>query len=147
MIGQKKIKDEDLLAEIEDLLRSAPPRATISHDTDENLSWVGRVSAVIEAWDYLKSVTLHIALQNIRNVSARDSFVGYSELMTLIHQARHDLRMKSIGPVSVAVGSGGVFEYFDEMRNIIKMASSDISQVSHPLNGASSVKLSVKASK
>ncbi len=126
MIGQKKIKDEDLLAEIEDLLRSAPPRATISHDTDENLSWVGRVSAVIEAWDYLKSVTLHIALQNIRNVSARDSFVGYSELMTLIHQARHDLRMKSIGPVSVAVGSGGVFEYFDEMRNIIKMASSDI---------------------
>ena len=51
---------------------------------------------------------------------------GYAGVRMLLHQARHDLRMKSLGPVSVAVGGGGVFEYFDEMRKIIETASSDI---------------------
>ena len=45
-----------LLAEIEDTLRRMPPRATIRHETTENLDWFGRVSAVIEKWNPSKSV-------------------------------------------------------------------------------------------
>ncbi len=120
------MKDEDLLAEVEDLLRTTPPRSTIHHDSDENFGWLGRVSAVIEAWSVLKSIPLARALTNLRSGYLRPESEGYAQVMMLLHQARHDLRMKTVGPVSVAVGSGGVFEYFDEMRRIIETASNDI---------------------
>jgi len=42
------IGKEQLLAEVEELLRNMPPAATIQDDTAENYSWLGRVAAVIE---------------------------------------------------------------------------------------------------
>ncbi len=32
---------EQLLAEVEDLLKTMPPRPTIRHQIEENLSWLG----------------------------------------------------------------------------------------------------------
>ena len=46
--------------------------------------------------------------------------------MTLLHQARHDLRMKTVGPLSVQIPDGKPFDYFDEIRKITQMASSDL---------------------
>ena len=63
MLGdRKKLEDAELLAEIEDLLRNIPDSATISHDTDESYSWLGRVSAVIEMWSFPKYIPLGSAL-------------------------------------------------------------------------------------
>ena len=123
---RKQYNDESLLAEIEDLLRTAPPRATIRHETDENFSWLGRVSAVIENWNQMKSPALNLALTNMNNINARHASGGYRQLMTLLQQARNDLRMKSIGPVNVAIGAGGVFDYFDEIRKVIESAKTDV---------------------
>jgi hypothetical protein len=39
---------EQLLAELEDLLRTMPPKETLGLVTDENLAWLGRAAAVIE---------------------------------------------------------------------------------------------------
>jgi hypothetical protein len=44
---KKEISSERLLAEIDDLIRNMPPRATIRHETPENYSWFGRVAAVM----------------------------------------------------------------------------------------------------
>jgi len=46
--------------------------------------------------------------------------------MVLLHQVQSDLRMKTVGPVSIAVGSGAVFHYFDSLRKLIEEASKDI---------------------
>ena len=34
--------------------------------------------------------------------------------------------MKTVGPVSTAIGAGGVYDYFDEVRKFIESASVDL---------------------
>ncbi len=120
------MKHEELLAEVEDLLRNMPEHATIRHDTDENFSWLGRVAAVIEAWDSKKSILLGVYLNSFHSVMERESHDGLRKIITLLHQARHDLRMKTFGPMDVAIQKGMVFDYFDEIRKIIQIANKDL---------------------
>ncbi|MFH1992664.1 MAG: hypothetical protein ABIK98_09690 [Pseudomonadota bacterium] len=57
---------EQLLAEIEDLLRSMPPRQTIRHEIDKNLSWLGRASALIEQWSPPKALLFREYLNQLQ---------------------------------------------------------------------------------
>ena len=41
------MEKEQLLAEVEDTIRTMPPRGTIRHETTENFDWFGRAVAVI----------------------------------------------------------------------------------------------------
>ncbi len=120
------MNSEELLGEIEDILRTMPPRETLRHGTDENFAWLGRVSAVIEEWSLPKTIPLGAAMDQFHGQSARDAQEGLRKLLTLLHQARHDLRMKTIGPVNAAIGHGQVFDYFDEIRRIIEPAKEDL---------------------
>lgn len=120
------LSDEQLLAEVEDILRSMPPRETLRHPLDENFAWLGRASALIEAWDMPKMVLMRAAVDQFNGQGARDAHEGLRRILTLLHQARHDLRMKSVGPLNAAIGRGNVFDYFDELRKIIEPAAQDV---------------------
>lgn len=120
------MNQEELLGEVEDILRTMPDRATLRHPTDENFAWLGRVSAFVEAWDSPKQVSLSFAMNQFHGQMARDAQEGLRKILTLLHQARHDLRMKTIGPVNAALGYGDVFDYFDEIRKIIEPAKQDL---------------------
>jgi hypothetical protein len=120
------LSNEQLLAEIEDILRTMPARPTIRHDTEENFAWLGRVSAAIEQWDMPKAILLRGYLDQFHGIMAIQAGEGFRKVMTLLHQARHDLRMKTLGPMNVAVGHGMVFEYFDEIRKIVEVAKQDV---------------------
>lgn len=120
------MNQEELLGEVEDVLRTMPPRETLRHPTDENFAWLGRVSAFIEAWDFSKTISLGMAMRQFQGQMARDAQEGMRTILTLLHQARHDLRMKTIGPVNAAMGHGRVFDYFDEVRKIIEPAKQDL---------------------
>jgi len=117
---------EQLLVEAEDLLRTMPPRPTIRHQTEENLSWFGRASALVEQWNPDMTYLMLGYLERIHGVAATDANVALSGLMTLLHRAKHDLRMQTQGPVNVAVAHGMVFDYFDEIRKIIELAKQDL---------------------
>jgi len=117
---------EDLLGEVEDIMRTMPPRETLRHPNDENFAWLGRVSAFIEAWNLPKSIPLTMAMNQFHGQSARDAEEGFRKILTLLHQARNDLRMETIGPVNEAMGQGRVFDYFDEIRKIIEPAEEDL---------------------
>ena len=120
------MNQEELLGEVEDILRTMPPRETLRHPTDENFAWLGRVSAVIEAWNFSKSISLEMAMHQFQGQMVRDAQEGMRTILTLLHQARHDLRMKTIGPVNVAMGHSRIFDYFDEVRKIIEPAKQDL---------------------
>lgn len=120
------MNQEELLGEVEDILRTMPDRATLRHPTDENFAWLGRVSAFVEAWDAPKQIPLNAAMNQFHGQMARDAQEGLRKILTLLHQARHDLRMKTIGPVNAALGHGDVFDYFDEIRKIIEPAKQDL---------------------
>ncbi len=129
------MKEEELLGEVEDILRAMPSRSTLGDHNDENVAWLGRVSNFIEVWDPPKSISLGFAINEFRRqrpISA--SAVGLDQILTLLHQARYDLRMKTIGPVNTAIGQGDVFDYFDELRKLIETATRDLLFVDPYLN-------------
>jgi hypothetical protein len=115
------LTQEQLLAEVEDILRSMPPRETLRQALDENFAWLGRASALIEAWDMPKTIAMRAAVDQFNGQGARDAQEGLRKMLTLLHQARHDLRMKSVGPLNAAVGRGNVFDYFDEVRKSLNL--------------------------
>lgn len=122
-----KIPPAQLLNEIEDVLRTMPALDSFGNDTPEHISWLGRASAVVHAWDSAKAIVLfdgHVAKMNSR--SARDVEASAKPMLTMLHQARHDLCMRTQGPLSVNVETGGVFDYFDEIRKVIEAAKQDI---------------------
>lgn len=118
--------NEQLLAEVEDLLRTMPPRATLRHDTDENISWLGRAAALVEAWKPLNIVLFRSYLDQFHGRTAQNAAEGFRSMMTMLHQARTELRMQTLGPVNVAVQRGMVFDYFDELRKIIETAKQEL---------------------
>ncbi len=120
------MNDEQLLMELEDILRSIPSQQTITQPTSENFNWLGRTAAALEAWEAVKGGIAKVHIDNIQSSNIRMQFDGYRKLLTVIHQAIHELRMKTIGPLSVAVGTGGVFDYFDEIRKILESANEDV---------------------
>jgi hypothetical protein len=120
------IAPEHLLAEIQDIIRTMPPRPTIRHETAENLSWLGRASAAIHMWDPVRAITFNNHLAHVHAINAIEATQGLRNALTMLHQASHELRMRTVGPLTVAVGQGGVFDYFDEIRKVIESAKGDL---------------------
>ena len=122
------MKDEELLAEVEELLRTIPPQsAFMKQENDEdNDEWLGRVASVLSEWD-----SIRCAFENMReNIKAlqhnHNIRTTRRALRTLLVQSQHDLRMKTVGPLSIAVGANKPFIYFDEIRKITEQAREDL---------------------
>ena len=124
--------DEHLLAEVEDLLRTSPPRSAFmkQQDSEEVLGWLGRAGAVLEKWDFTKSgfISRHIRALLAEETMQMLSPPGpaYCGLRTLLFQAQHDLQMKTVGPLSTAIPAKKPFFYFEEVRKIIEQAREDL---------------------
>ena len=118
--------DEELLAELEDLLRTMPPRDRLGDDSADVLSWLGRAAAIISNWRPEMMISAQPHLTNIASPRARNYDEACKGLIVILNRARADLMMKTRGPLNVAVPSSMVFDYFDEIRKVIEVAKSDI---------------------
>ncbi|MFM7620409.1 MAG: hypothetical protein ACKO47_02240 [Alphaproteobacteria bacterium] len=116
------ITSNQIFAELEDLLRKMPSRCTIH----QNLDWFGRATAIIKRWDATEYKPFSLAIKNIQGRFAWQINVGFNEMMRILNYARHDLRLKTIGPLSQAIDQGSVFDYFDEIRKKIETAKKDV---------------------
>ena len=122
------MKDEELLAEVEKLLKTTPPlSAFMKKENDEdNDEWLGRVASVLSEWNSTRCVFANMhwyikALQQNHNIGT-----ARRALRTLLFESQHDLRMKTVGPLSIAVGANKPFTYFDEIRKITEQAREDL---------------------
>lgn len=121
----KDMSREQLLAEIDDLIRNMPPRATIRHETPENHSWFGRVAAVLSKWDSVRAIELRSNLAQIHGIGAREAHHAIQKILMMLNEARYDL-MLDTGNTSIAIEQGRVFDYFDEIRKIVEGASKQL---------------------
>jgi hypothetical protein len=117
---------EQLLAEVEDVLRTMPERKTIHHELPDNYAWFGRAAAIVAEWNPIKSGEFDSCVRQIHSPTAINTSQSLGGILTLLHRARHHLRLKAIGPLTVAIDKGGVFDYFDEVRKLIEEAQSDL---------------------
>lgn len=118
--------DLQLLSEIEDLLRTRPSLGTIGQYTDENFSWLGRVSAVINQMGVAREPSFYLTMDKVNDANVLRSSTGYREIMIALNRARHELKMKTVGPTNVAIPQGAVFDYFDEIRKAIEAATQEV---------------------
>lgn len=115
-----------MLLELDDILRNRPPRETIRHDTDENFAWLGRAAAAITLWKPHKSIQVEGYISDIQQTLGAGAAKGYSNVLIILHQARADLMMQLEPQTNVAIDQGQVFAYFDQIRKILELATSDI---------------------
>src|SRR5688572_5568972 len=126
MVMSNTMKKDQLLSEIEDLLRTMPAVETLHLVTGENIAWLGRLKAVIEVWNLAKAFNLDLAITDLHKGFAQPLYSALTTIQIMLHEARHDLRMKTIGPLNTAIGKGLVFDYFDEVRKLIEPARKDL---------------------
>jgi hypothetical protein len=119
------MKKDQLLAEIDEILRTMPPRESLVGGGDENGPWLGRAAAAINRWNIAYDAAVTIAVEGVQSGSMLSAPRGISKLLGLLHQARADLRME-VGPLTVVVAQGQVFDYFDEVRKVIEPAQSEV---------------------
>lgn len=122
-----KITPDQLLFEVEDILRSMPESQSLGNDSGDVLAWIGRASAAIHAWDPIKAAVIfdrHVG--KLGSTYGREFTPAVRGVLVMLHQAQHDLRMRTVGPLSVGVSKGELFEYFDELRKVVELARSDI---------------------
>src|SRR5260370_38794965 len=113
------ISREQLLAEVEETLRTTPPKATRRHDTDENLRWLGRAGNIIDLWQPGKNQLFNEYLRQYHKLMAHESTEGFRQITILLHQEQNDLLMRTLGPANVAIAQARVFEYFDEVSKCL----------------------------
>lgn len=119
--------NEELLGEVEDLLRTAPTRDTIKQSDEQNLAWFGRAGALVDAWNSVQGNVFRTLVDRFYTAyTPREYHPILNQIMIVLQQARHDLRMKTSGPISTAIGHGMVFDYFDELRKIVEGARRDV---------------------
>jgi hypothetical protein len=126
--NQKRIERENaaLLAEIEDVIRTMPPRSVLRQDVPEAFGWIGRAVAAVQLWDSVAGERARSYAEQMRHMIAAPAEQGYQHLMVVLHQARSSLRFQTLGPINSAIGQGEVFDYFDEIRKIIELATADL---------------------
>ena len=73
-----------------------------------------------------KAIYLNPAINQFHGRDALAAQEGFRQIMTLLHEARHSLRMRTVGPLNAAIGKGSVFDYFDEVRKIVEPAAKDV---------------------
>ena len=118
--------NEQLLAEIEDLIRTTPSLEELTEATEDSVAWLGRVCAAIEGWNEFKMVSVTIYIRQLHGLYGQQARSGFAGLRTMLHQARSDLRMDTLGSANVAIPHGMVFDYFDEIRKIVEGARLDL---------------------
>lgn len=120
-----KIPLEHLLKETDELLRSMPSSEAFQARTAEKSAWLGRASAVAHAWDEPKAtVKLDPIIARLNLGIQVHAYLG--GLIAFIHEMRHDLCLRTQLTLNANVGTGAVFDYFDEIRKVIETAKQDV---------------------
>lgn len=121
------LSPEQLAFEIEDVIRTMPSSLDFAANPDNCVAWLGRASAAMNAWDMPRSMTHFEPHIRILLQAGNYDFSGVRRtLLGQLHQAQSDLRLKTTGPLSLGIGIGRVFDYFDEVRKIIESAKIDL---------------------
>ena len=114
--------DAQLLAEVEELIRTAPSTGSINKT--ESFGWLGRVSAAMKFADSMDRLNFEAKVQGLTIPSL--AVCSYQGVMVALNAFRSDLILRRGGSVGAAVALGQTFDYFDEVRKTIELASCDL---------------------
>lgn len=111
-----------LLAEIEDAIREFPvqPRESAL------IPWVARAAMLLKRWDPNRSLLIDSHARGAFGVNDMLASSETTNLLVLLHEARQDLRLNEVGPLSAALDRGSVLDYFEEVRKVMVTARKEL---------------------
>lgn len=122
--GYHEVAREQLLAEVEELIRLMPERERV-RDVPNGVASLGRALAVIERWHKVHAVSANYAGEYVMSQELLANAKGYNTIRTLLYRGRADLLME-LGRGSVVITQGQTFEYFNEVRKVVETARSEL---------------------
>lgn len=117
---------EQLLGEFDELIRSMPSDKDMLAGADDALRWSGHASALVRSWDSGKAISFDMKIEQLTGYASMDPRQQLRMIKAILYEARSTLQMEAIGPMAIAIGKGSTFDYFDELRKIIELATEDI---------------------
>lgn len=122
------IPANEILVEVEGLLRSLPSAEELASDDDIILAWRGKAIATITAWSITKGNQLSSLFEKIDgDFMFGDKPAAIRQIRLLLHEARQ-AQILQVGPAvgSTAIPAGSVFQYFTELTKRLQLASRDV---------------------
>lgn len=120
-----QVERMQLLAEVEELIRSAPNSACLATERSE---WLGQASAALhQSMSGNSDVASFITATGIRGPFGRiQQEAGYRKILVSLNKVRRLLQWATKTPTGVVIESGMQFDYFDSIRKIIEQAKREI---------------------
>jgi hypothetical protein len=118
----QQLKPAQLLAEIEDAIRTAPGTSS----SPEVIPWLGRAASLLKRWAPSNSIVIDSTARGALGVSEMLASSNFSNVLMLLHEARHELRLNEVGPLSIAIDRGSVLDYFEEVRKLLVTARTEL---------------------
>ena len=115
----------ETLYELEELIRSRPPKSSIRHETDENIEWLGRAQAVIRRWDQNKAITFDVDVRSIHGLLAQSN-PSYLNVLVMLNMARYELKMFLEPSTDIVVEAGKAYQYFEGIRRVVELSTSEV---------------------
>jgi hypothetical protein len=127
----QSISLDQLLFEVQDIIRSMPDSRDFGVNPDKCIPWLGRASAAMTQWNSIRAIAhFEPEIRRYASLQANAGNVNFTPfrqtLLVFLHQAENDLRLRTAGPLSIGLPAGRVFEYFDEVRKLIEVARNDL---------------------
>ena len=117
------LTEQQLLAQAEYLLRNRPEINDI--DNEEGLAWRADIRALFTIANRIDLKSEFLVLEP-RLKSSIYRYDALPQIFVILRQFISEIRLKMLGPVSSALSSGQMFDYFDSIRKIIETATKDI---------------------
>lgn len=122
--GEKlALTEQQLLAQAEYLLRNRPEIDDI--DNEEGLVWRADIRALFTVANRIDLKSEFLILES-RLKSSTFRYDALPQIFVILRQLISEVRLKTLGPISSALSSGQMFDYFDSVRKIIETATKDI---------------------
>lgn len=118
--------DKQLYSEFEELIRSMPPIDQLWQAKPEDLIWLAKAKSLMKLWDVLKAVEFDSKIDRFYSSPPISQSQHKNGIFMLLHEARHDLQLKTLGSQNVALNEGNVFDYFNEIRKVVQSAKIDL---------------------
>jgi hypothetical protein len=120
-----KLTDQQLYAEFAELLRQMPAQATLHHPTLENQEWLGRATALVRLADPRRATFFQSDVDILCTmiVNPPDQI---QKILTTLHGFHYEWRLKCVGAMAMVFDAGQPFDYFDQVRRVIEVATTDL---------------------
>ena len=89
------MNNEEMLAIVENLLRTMPDLGNIKEPSEENLGWFGRLLTVIDEWDLTQSLLLQAQLNAFHDANIHTAQRYIPKILAVLHHARQNLILKT----------------------------------------------------